>query len=219
MQSIRSYAFYRVGSLTSITLPRSINTLNNYCFAATSITQLPNIDSTSITVIPDYAFSDCHQLTEIKLLYVLKIYQGAFSGCTSVSKVVLPSIRQINGYAFHYLGNGNSVNSIYYKFGNYRNSGYGTYWDGRLNLDNNAFGTDSISKNKITDIYINTCEGPTQISSTSLSTAISTSAPNSSFIVHVDEDDIVDENYWDNVKNIPSARKRYDVIGMYNNEF
>ena len=193
--------------------------LNNYCFAATSITQLPNIDSTSITVIPDYAFFSCSQLTEIKLLYVWKISQYAFGNCTSVSKVVLPSIRQINSYAFNFLGNGNSVNSIYYKFGNYRNSGYGTYWDGRLQIDNNAFGSDSISKNKITDIYINTCEGPTQIGSTSLSTAISTSAPNSSFIVHVDEDDIVDESYWGNVKNIPSARRRYDVIGMYNNEF
>lgn len=219
MTSVRSYAFYRVGSLTSITLPRSIATLNNYCFAATGLTQLPNIDSTNITVIPDYGFFSCSQLTEIKLLYVWKVSQYAFGSCSNVSKVVLPSIKQINSYAFNFVGNGSSVNSVYYKFGNYRNSNYGTYWDGRLSLDNNAFGSDSISKNKITDIYINTCEGPTQISSSSLSTAITSSAPNSSFIVHVDEDDIVDESYWGNVNNIPSARKRYDVIGMYNNEF
>lgn len=218
MQSVRSYAFYRVGSLTSITLPRSITTLNNYCFAATSLTQIPNLNS-SITVIPDYCFDNCQQLTEIKLLYIQKIYQHGFSSCNRVSKVVLPSIRQINSYAFNFLGQRDSVNSIYYKFGNYRNSGYGTYWDGRLQIDNNAFGSDSISKNKITDIYINTCEGPTQVSSTSLSTAITTNAPNSSFIVHVDEDDIEDETYWDIVNNIPSARKRYDVWGMYENEF
>lgn len=199
-------------SLTSVYINPNFTgtTLNNNqfssCSSLTSIT-LPD----SLRTIPNSCFSWCSGLTEFKHKYIQTIESYAFRYCSNLSKLVLPSIKTIQSYALQ--TNGLRV----LKFGNYRNSNYGIVWNGSLGIDNNAFG--SMGTN-ITDIYINTCDGPTTtINSSTLSTAISSTKPNSTFTVHVDEDDIYDESYWDNIKAIPAARKEYDVIGMYNSEF
>ena len=106
-------------SLTSVTIPNSVKTIERFsfynCKSLTSVT-IPN----SVTTIEQSAFSECRSLNSVAIPNsVTKIENGAFSSCSSLTSVIIPnSVTTIGGLAFSRCTNlqkvniGNSVKTI-----------------------------------------------------------------------------------------------------------
>ena len=116
---IGSSAFSSCSSLTSITIPNSVTSIDaaafNGCSSLTSIT-IPN----SVTSIGDWAFFDCSSLTSVTIgESVTNIGENAFDGCSSLTSVTIgESVTSIGDLAF----NGCSkIDSIVWKAENYAN--------------------------------------------------------------------------------------------------
>ena len=69
--SIRPYSFYQCKSLTAANLP-NISTIPNYAFYQCENLAIANF-STNVTIIGDWAFSNCYKLTSYNLHKRLKI--------------------------------------------------------------------------------------------------------------------------------------------------
>jgi serine/threonine protein kinase len=90
-------AFYHCSSLTSLTLPFSLQSIGggafSDCYSLTSLT-LPS----SLQSIGDNAFGGCYSLTSLTLPSSLQsIGGGAFGGCVSLTSLTLPSSLQSIG--------------------------------------------------------------------------------------------------------------------------
>ena len=101
------YAFKNCTGLTSITLPSTLEVIDNEAFwGCTALTTISIPES--LTTIKDYAFKDCTALTTISYSYGLfsignlkEIATYAFSGCTSLTSVWIPnSVTTIGNGAF-----------------------------------------------------------------------------------------------------------------------
>ena len=109
-KKIRDNMFDGYYSLTSITIPNSVTSIENSafngCSGLTTIT-IPN----SVTRIEGNAFSDCIGLTTITIPNsVTTIGFRAFSGCRGLTTITIPnSVTTIGSYAFGYCTNLNSV--------------------------------------------------------------------------------------------------------------
>ena len=103
IKNIGNYAFYGCDNsgLTSITLPKTLESLGVYAFANCAGLESVTIDGT-ITEIPAYAFSDCVSLKGIEIKDgITKIDAGAFFGCSSLSEITLgKDVEEIGDYAF-----------------------------------------------------------------------------------------------------------------------
>ena len=100
---IGDYAFNGCSSLTSITIPDSVISIESSAFSGctglTSVT-IPN----SVTSIEDLAFNGCTSLTSITIpSSVTSIGYGVFQNCSALTSVTIPeSITSIGGSAFAY---------------------------------------------------------------------------------------------------------------------
>ena len=101
LQSIGDRAFYGCKSLTSLTLPSSLQSIGDSafwgCYSLTSLT-LPS----SLQSIGDSAFYGCYSLTSLTLPSSLQsIGDRAFYGCNFLTSLTLPSsLQSIGGGAF-----------------------------------------------------------------------------------------------------------------------
>ncbi|MFH6737719.1 leucine-rich repeat protein [Streptococcus suis] len=89
------YAFGNISSLTSINIPKDINSDRNYYASYSPFSGSTNLTQISfdegITVIPDYLFKDLSGLTELSIpSTVTTIGNGVFSG-TGLREVVIPA--------------------------------------------------------------------------------------------------------------------------------
>ena len=122
--SIRSSAFKRCSSLTSVTIPDSVTSIGKYafqgCSSLTSVTipdsvtsigafAFDNCSSLTSVTIPDgvtgiwgHTFSNCSSLTSVTIPdSVTTIWWNAFQGCSSLESVTIPdSVSTIGKYAF-----------------------------------------------------------------------------------------------------------------------
>ena len=94
---ICDHAFYHCSSLTSLTLPSSLQSIGggafSDCYSLTSLT-LPS----SLQSIGGNAFGGCYSLTSLTLPSSLQsIGGGAFGGCVSLTSLTLPSSLQSIG--------------------------------------------------------------------------------------------------------------------------
>ena len=110
VKSILSGAFQNCSSLTSVAIPASVTTIEEYafcnCSSLTSVT-IPN----SVTNIGTQAFFGCNKLTSIEIPgSVTTIGFNAFQGCSSLTSVTIPnSVKSMGSYLFSNCNNLSSV--------------------------------------------------------------------------------------------------------------
>ena len=91
MTVIKASAFESTTSLTGITIPTSVYSINQNAFRQSGIKSITFTSPSTLTDIGNYAFTDCSGLTQITipdLVTSIGIY--AFSGATSLTSVTLP---------------------------------------------------------------------------------------------------------------------------------
>ena len=100
LKTIPYMAFANCDNLTNVNL-ENVETLE---YAAFSETALKSIDLSSATVIGDYAFTFCEQLTDVKLSELsINVGEGAFAYCSSLSEVTnFNKIYSVGDYSFAY---------------------------------------------------------------------------------------------------------------------
>jgi hypothetical protein len=105
LKYIGARAFYFCESLTgALVIPASIDTIRQYTFYHTAITSLSFANSSILKSINMFAFSNCTNLSGTINIPegVTAIDIGAFSGCPSITSVIIPStINVINSNAFY----------------------------------------------------------------------------------------------------------------------
>ncbi len=108
--SIGYYAFSNCSVLQSITIPDSVTSIGNNAFRRCSSLKTAgpigsgcNIEFGWVSIIPDFAFSNCSSLTSITIPNsVTSIGDVAFSGCSSLTSITIPnSVTSIGGNAFY----------------------------------------------------------------------------------------------------------------------
>ena len=88
--SIGERAFYECGRLTSLMIPNSVKSIEDYAFCCSGLTSV--VIPGSVTNIGAKAFSYCTHLMSVTILNsVMSIGEDAFSDCYSLTTVYLPT--------------------------------------------------------------------------------------------------------------------------------
>ena len=113
VNEIGIYAFHGCSGLTSLTLPSSVTSIGEfavrYCSGLTSLT-IPS----GVTTIDYYAFADCSGLTSLTLPSGVTWIGGyAFAWCSGLTSLTLPSsVTSIGGHAFERCNNLKECNCL-----------------------------------------------------------------------------------------------------------
>ena len=94
----RSYAFYGMVNLTSVSMS-NLKTIGNSAF--NGCTNLTAVTLPAAQTIGDSAFRNCSNITAVTLPAAQSILGYAFNGCTNVTTVALPAAQTIGTYAFN----------------------------------------------------------------------------------------------------------------------
>lgn len=103
VEYIEAEAFRNCSALTTINIPTKVKTIPSYAFSGCSaLTTVTMPDD--ITSIGDYAFQNCYALNAITLPGKLtSINNGTFYGCSKLSEITIPSsVVNIGASAFAY---------------------------------------------------------------------------------------------------------------------
>ncbi len=101
VKSIGDFAFEGCTSLTSVTIPDSVTSINSAFKGCTSLTSITIPDG--VTIISDYAFYNCSSLTSITIPDgVTNIGSYAYSGCYSLANVSIgKKVASIGEFSFY----------------------------------------------------------------------------------------------------------------------
>ena len=95
------YRAFAGSSLETITIPSSVTSIGNQAFAYCK--NLKSLVCNADCALPQYAFSDCGVLSEVKLgNKVTALGYGAFQSCKALKQIELPaSLTEIGAYSFN----------------------------------------------------------------------------------------------------------------------
>jgi hypothetical protein len=96
--TVRLYAFFRLSSLTTVSLPNATDIGSS---AFTSCTALTSVSLPKVKIINTYGFQKCSALISINLPSVTAIYNSGFQECSNLSVVDLGVIKTIAAAAFY----------------------------------------------------------------------------------------------------------------------
>lgn len=106
---ISDYCFRDCANLKSVTIPQTITRIGCLAFHATALTK---ISLPGVQAISDQAFLDCTQLKKVKFADgLVSIGYDAFSNCTSLREIDLPSTLLSMNRSFAYCSNIKKVTS------------------------------------------------------------------------------------------------------------
>ena len=99
--TIGNRAFLGREGLTTITIPTSVKTIEEYAFSESSLTTI--VIPSNVTSIGKYAFKSCENLKTVTLnAKISLIAEGLFSQCSNLESITIPSIvEKIGGSAFY----------------------------------------------------------------------------------------------------------------------
>ena len=101
----------RCTEITEVVLPESINFIKGFG-GCTKLQTIKIPKNKKLTVINQSCFSGCAKLEKIYLPEnITKIFEGAFSGCTSLELYLPKSIQSIGNYAFGFVYSGHTNDS------------------------------------------------------------------------------------------------------------
>lgn len=94
LERLMSYAFLFVENVDEVITTRAVTALGEHCFETCKIKSIDLSNSTNITYIPRYTFSNCNLLEHIYLpvtnsLQTLNLY--AFNNCPNVHELAIPN--------------------------------------------------------------------------------------------------------------------------------
>lgn len=169
-----------------------------------------DVSGTSITEIPSYAFSRCIKLEYIKLPNTCTlIYSYAFYNCKSLTTFIGYGVNKISGSGF---ANCSSITAMYFpSLGGVSNTTYGEVWRNCTSLTTLWFGcyytkaawglttapsylylnfstANNASIPSIQNIYFDYDTPSPKIESGSSTISVNATKPNSTYILHIDED-------------------------------
>lgn len=91
LTKINNNGFYRCSNLQTINIPDSLNNIGDYAFY--DCTSLKTVNLHNVSIIGNYTFKGCIDLTDVGLTLDSKLTQigiGAFLGCSNLERVILP---------------------------------------------------------------------------------------------------------------------------------
>ena len=102
VDKIRSYLFYSLTKMTSVSLPSGLTGIGGYAFKDCSSLALTSLPS-GLTSIGTYAFQGCSSLALTSLPSgIISIGSDAFHGCSKMALTSLPSdLTTISSFAFY----------------------------------------------------------------------------------------------------------------------
>ena len=98
---INKNAFRNMTNLTSINLPSSLKSIDNYAFYGDSLLQITATSLPSLVSVGAHAFDGCTNITDLDLNNVTAISEYAFNGCTNLSNITMNNATTIGAYAFN----------------------------------------------------------------------------------------------------------------------
>lgn len=142
-KSIGQYAFYGLSTVTDVTIPDSLSSINDYAFYG--FVSPFSLNLTAASKIGEKAFYGCTGVTKINLPVAKEIGAEAFYGCTAAKEINAPAATSIGNSAFE---NCSAAEKIYIGASNITWGSEGRYFAGCTSCTELFLGNINFPNNK-----------------------------------------------------------------------
>lgn len=142
-KSIGQYAFYGLSTVTDVTIPDSLSSINDYAFYG--FVSPFSLNLTAASKIGEKAFYGCTGVTRINLPVAKEIGAEAFYGCTAAKEINAPAATSIGNSAFE---NCSAAEKIYIGASNITWGSEGRYFAGCTSCTELFLGNINFPNNK-----------------------------------------------------------------------
>lgn len=142
-KSIGQYAFYGLSTVTDVTIPDSLSSINDYAFYG--FVSPFSLNLTAASKIGEKAFYGCTGVTRINLPVAKEIGAEAFYGCTAAKEINAPAATSIGNSAFE---NCSAAEKIYIGASNITWGSEGRYFAGCTSCKELFIGNINFPNNK-----------------------------------------------------------------------
>ena len=142
-KSIGQYAFYGLSTVTDVTIPDSLSSINDYAFYG--FVSPFSLNLTAASKIGEKAFYGCTGVTKINLPVAKEIGAEAFYGCTAAKEINAPAATRIGNSAFE---NCSAAEKIYIGASNITWGSDGRYFAGCTSCTELFLGNINFPNNK-----------------------------------------------------------------------